>query len=135
MAVEIKQQGKRKEELMKTFKSYDHQRVMFKQCAIRMLNDQQSIIHKQWEKLEKNKEKLKNLKEKLSKTTKELKEKSKQPRKLKTPKTNCQILCPVCKKKKLDKNNKTNYNRHVTKCKAVEAEKKAKEEKKMKDKK
>ena len=42
----------------------------------------------------------------------------------------------VQKKKKLDKNNKTNYNRHVTKCKAIEAEKKAKEEKKkMKNKK
>ena len=67
MAVEIKQQEKRKEELMKTFKSYNHQCVMFEQCAIRMLNDQQNIIHKQWEKLEKNKEKLKNLKEKQQK--------------------------------------------------------------------
>ena len=45
MAVEIANQDKRKEELVKTFQKYDREQIMFQNCALRMLMDQQDIIH------------------------------------------------------------------------------------------
>ena len=94
-----------------------------------MLMDQQNIIHKQRETIEKKKH------QKHTKTTEQLGKKQKQLNKLKKPKKSFKILCPLCKDKIFDLNNPTNYNRHFKKCKVVQEKKKAKEEKKLKNKK
>ena len=62
MAVEIANQDKGKEELMKTFQKYDREQSMFQKCAIQMLMDQQNIIRKQRETKEKKKHQLTKLK-------------------------------------------------------------------------
>ena len=85
-----------------------------------MLMDQQSIIHKQREKIEKKKHQLTKLKQKHTKTTEELEKKQKQLNKLKNPKKSFKILCPLCKYKTFDLNNPTNYNRHFKKFKVVQ---------------
>ena len=72
MAVEIANQDKGKEELMKTFQKYDREQSMFQNCAIQMLMDQQNIIRKQRETIEKKKHQLTKLKQKHTKTTEEL---------------------------------------------------------------
>ena len=100
-----------------------------------MLMDQQNIIHKQRETIEMKKHQLTKLKQKHTKPTEELEKKQKQLNKLKKPKESFKILCPLCKDKTFDLNNPTNYNRHLKKCKAVQEKKKAKEEKKLKNKK
>ena len=75
MAVEIANQDKRKEELMKTFQKYDREQIMFQNCALRMLMDQQDIIHKQKRTIEKKKHQLTELKQQHTKTTEELEKK------------------------------------------------------------
>ena len=72
MAVEIANQDKRKEELMKTSQKYDREQSMFQNCAIWILMDQQNIIHKQRETIEKKRHQLTKLKQKHTKTTEEL---------------------------------------------------------------
>ena len=99
-----------------------------------MLKDQQNIICKQRETIEKKKHQLTKLKQKHTKATEELEKKQKQLNKLKKPKKSFKILCPLCKDKTFDLNNPTNYNRHLIKCKVVQEKKKAKEEKKIKNK-
>ena len=62
MPVEIANQDKRKEELMKTFQKYDREQSMFQNCTLRMLMDQQDIIHEQKRTIEKKKHQLTELK-------------------------------------------------------------------------
>ena len=75
MAVEIANQDKRKEDLMKTFQKYDREQSMFQNCALRMLMDQQDIIHKQKWPIEKKKHQLTELKQQHTKPTEELEKK------------------------------------------------------------
>ena len=75
MAVEITNQEKRKEQLMKTFQNYNRQHIMFQKCPLRMLRDHEDIIRKQRETIEKKKHQLRNLKQKHTKTTEELEKK------------------------------------------------------------
>ena len=123
-------QDKRKEELMKTFQKYDREQSMFQNCALRMLMDQQDIIHKQKRTIEKKKHQLTELKQQHTKTT-ELEKKQKEVNKLKKPKKSFTILCPLCKEKTFDLNNPTNYNKHLEKCKVVQEKKKRNKEKKI----
>ena len=86
MAIEIGNQDKRKEELMKAFQKYDREQSMFQNCALRMLMDQQDIIHKQRRTIEKKKHQLTELKQQHTKTREELEKKQKELNKLKKPK-------------------------------------------------
>ena len=120
MAVEIANQDKRKEELMKTFQKYDREQIMFQNCALRMLMEQQHIIRKQKHTIEKKKHQLADLKQQHTKTMEELDKKRKELNNLKKPKESSTILCPLCKEKTFNLNNPTNYNRHLEKCKVVQ---------------
>ena len=129
MAVEIANQDKRKEELMKTFQKYDREQIMFQNCALRMLMEQQHIIRKQKCTIEKKKHQLADLKQQYTKTTEELEKKQKELNNLKKPKQSFTILCSLCKEKTFNLNNPTNYNRHLEKCKVVQQMKTEKQEK------
>ena len=117
MAVEIANQDKRKEELMKTFQKYNREQIMFQNCALRMFMEQQDIIRKQKCTIDKKKHQLTELKQQHTKTTEELEKKWKELNKLKKPKQSFTILCSLCKEKTFDLNNPTNYNGHLENAK------------------